>query len=250
MDLQGTPIGNTTTGTKVTSDPERYNRPVQEKPGAIANDSLAAESVKQGGAFQRNADAAPLDVSGSSSTLNNTNTSGASQLSSSRDAATRDPDNKERYPDSLGGQGSFPGAHVPETGYVGGPTSAKKNLGIGQEGYPASEKGRQPAEASGSGVRSSHYGGPAPSYIEPVIHNPGNTKPKGQNLKEGGFTDKKNASWNTDIGSRNDPGRLAENKFERYNKESGIDAGYTKQSSREDPSSAQPYGALRNEESI
>ncbi|KAL1862286.1 hypothetical protein Plec18170_001111 [Paecilomyces lecythidis] len=250
MDLQGTPIGNTATGTKVTSDPERYNRPVQEKPGAVTNDSLAAESVKHGGAFaQRNADAAPLDVSGSNSTLNNTNTSGASQLPSSRDAATRDPDSKGRYPDSLGGQGSYPGAHLPESGYVGGPSSAKKDLGIGQEGYPASQKGSQ-AEASGSGISSSHYGGAAPSYVEPLVHNPGSTKPKGNNLKEGGFDDSKNASWSTDIGSKNDPGRLAENTFERYSKESGVDAGYTKQRGREDPNSAQPYGALRNEERI
>lgn len=43
-------------------------------------------------------------------------------------------------------------------------------------------------------------------------------------MTEGGFDDSNNASFNTDIGSENDPGRLAENKFQRREAESGPDA--------------------------
>lgn len=43
--------------------------------------------------------------------------------------------------------------------------------------------------------------------------------PKGQNLREGGFTsdDKKNASFNSDIGGKNDPGRAALDDMVRGN---------------------------------
>ena len=58
------------------SDPERYTNPVMEGAGAVASDSLAAESAKSGGKFGENRNSEPLSVSGSSSTFNNTDTSG------------------------------------------------------------------------------------------------------------------------------------------------------------------------------
>lgn len=48
--------------------------------------------------------------------------------------------------------------------------------------------------------------------------------PKGSNLTEGIEGNPKNASFNQDIGGKNDPGRLAEEKFARDNAEGG-DAG-------------------------
>lgn len=55
--------------------------------------------------------------------------------------------------------------------------------------------------------------------------------PKGQNLHEGGFEsyDSKNASFNSEIGGKNDPGRLAEQKFQRDNAEGSGDAGFPRQ---------------------
>jgi hypothetical protein len=51
-------------------------------------------------------------------------------------------------------------------------------------------------------------------------------KPKGRGLKGVGFDDgAPNASFNNEIGGRNDPGRVAEQKFQRENAESGPDAG-------------------------
>jgi len=41
---------------------------IQERPGPITKDSLAAESVRTGGAFSRNPDSKPLDVEGPKST--------------------------------------------------------------------------------------------------------------------------------------------------------------------------------------
>lgn len=50
-------------------------------------------------------------------------------------------------------------------------------------------------------------------------------------MTEGGFTsdDSKNASFNGDIGGKNDPGRLAEQKMFSSNAEAAGDAGMPKQ---------------------
>lgn len=49
----------------------------------------------------------------------------------------------------------------------------------------------------------------APGYVSSVSPS---GKPHGKNITEGGFDadDSKNASFNSDIGSKNDPGRAAE----------------------------------------
>lgn len=63
----------------------------------------------------------------------------------------------------------------------------------------------------------------APGYIASVTVQPTQSgKPKGKNLTEGGFDDTddsaaNNASFTADIGTENDPGRLAEQGFQRTN---------------------------------
>ncbi|CRG89578.1 hypothetical protein PISL3812_06615 [Talaromyces islandicus] len=239
MDLQGTPIGKPSTGTKVTTDPSS-NNPVKEGPGPITKDSLAAESVRQGGTFAQNPDNQPLGVSGRQSTFNNTDTSGATTLSSAPQSGDREDLNRqERYPEALGGQGDYPGAHLPESGYAGGPTRAKKELGIGTHQYNTQE--RQAAVAGGS----AHNGGTAPSYVAPVTENLGSTKPHGTNIREGGFdSGRKNASFTSDIGSNKDPGRLAENKIQRTNAESGANAAYPNPTVDDN----QPYAVLGSDQ--
>ncbi|RAK98571.1 uncharacterized protein BO80DRAFT_411968 [Aspergillus ibericus CBS 121593] len=237
MDLQGQPIPSGQRSTKVTSDPERRNNPIQEPSGPVTNDSLAAESATKGGAFSQNRGAQPMGVSGGQSTVRTTDTSAATKLDSNADT-------QEKYPEALSGQGGYPGAHELKSGYVGGPTSAKQDLGINQDQYPASQKlsqqgqgqGRQQqssggagyqqqsAPASGSGYNSQYNAGAAPSYTEDVTSHLGNTKPKGANLKEGDIPDDApNASYTTDIGSENDPGRYAQARFQRKAAESGPD---------------------------
>ena len=63
----------------------------------------------------------------------------------------------------------------------------------------------------------------APGYIASVVSNPGQTsKPKGKNITEGGFDegDDKNASFTANIGSKDDPGRLAEERMQRMTQSS------------------------------
>ena len=220
---------------KNTSDPEGYRNPKNEGPGAIASDSLAAESVNSGGEFSKNPNSEPLSVSGSSSTFNNTDTSGATTLGPTPDAAEREA--KEawqetsdgakgpgglKYPEGLGGQGTFDGQHNLD-GYTGGPTSAKEDLsdnsGVYQAsgirgGGPGADDSREDYNPGGSGGNpDSSDSNTAPSYVSSVQSQPAQTgKPKGKNITEGGFDDdpSNNASFNNEIGTENDPGRGAE----------------------------------------
>lgn len=63
----------------------------------------------------------------------------------------------------------------------------------------------------------------APGYVASVVSNPGQTgKPKGKNITEGGFDegDDKNVSFTSEIGSEDDPGRLAEGGMQRMTQSS------------------------------
>jgi hypothetical protein len=192
----------------------------------VTNDSLAAESVRSGGSFSKKRGAEPAGVSGNQSTLKNTDISAATTLPSAPVGALRgDHQRQDKYPEALGGQGNFPGAHG--TGYAGGSTAAKQQMGIHKGEYAASQ--HLPGQAAASG--SSQYNDQAPSYINDVADGYRGQKPKGKNLHQGGFssTDSKNASFTSVIGSEMDPGRAAENKFQRTVAESGSDVGGPRQ---------------------
>lgn len=76
----------------------------------------------------------------------------------------------------------------------------------------------------------------------------GSAKPKGKNLTEGGFDSDpaKNASFNSDIGTSQDPGRLAENRFQH--EMAGVDAyGGAGPRDKAGKGNDQPYGALSEE---
>ncbi|MCJ1374438.1 hypothetical protein MMC20_005670 [Loxospora ochrophaea] len=224
MDMQGTPIGSTNQGMKNTSDPERYSNPTEEGAGAVTSDSLAAESARSGGAFSANRDSDPLSVDSGSSTLANTDTSAATTLGPAPDAAEREAkaawqetsdDIKGpggvKYAEGTGGQGDFPGQHNAD-GYAGGPTSAKQQVSSQSSG---DTKGTSSAD-------------PAPGYTGSYVSDPAQSgKPKGKNITEGGFDSdpSNNASFSTDIGTDNDPGRAALAGIQRQNAESGPDAG-------------------------
>lgn len=231
MDLQGTPLPHGARGTKVTTDPIASQQPIEEPAGPVASDSLAAQSAREGGAFSENRGAEPLGVSGSKSTLNNTNTSSATQLPSAPAGSLReDRERQEKYPEALGGQGNFPGAHS-QGGYAGGPTAVKEQMGMHTGQHSAA-----------SGSAHSHVAGQAPSYVNNVTGGYQHSKPHGRNIQEGGFSsDDKNASFTTEIGSDQDPARAAINKFQRTNAESGPDAGHTRQKGVEDQ---HPFQAL------
>lgn len=202
----------------------------------MASDSLAAESIHSGGKFSENRGAEPLSVSGSSSTFNNTETSGATTLAPAPDAAEREAKaawqetadeargpGGQRYPEGLGGQGAFDGQHNLD-GYAGGSTSAKQDLSAKID----SENVYQASGIRGGGTDDVSEGGDkgnldttaadnAPSYVSSVKSDPAQTgKPKGKNITEGGFDSdpSNNASFNNEIGTENDPGRVAEQTFQ------------------------------------
>ncbi|KAJ5091485.1 hypothetical protein NUU61_006355 [Penicillium alfredii] len=240
MDLQGNPNPPGLRSTKVTNDPLASQKPIEEPSGPVTNDSLAAESVRKGGGFSENRGAEPMGVSGAQSTLSNTDTSSATALPSAPVGALReDRQRQEKYPEALGGQGDFPGAHLPESGYTGGPTAAKQQMGLHAGEYPASAKLSGQAAAGGS---SQYYAGQAPSYTTDITDGYHHQTPKGKNLREGGFesNDRNNASFNSDIGSKQDPGRAAENKFQRYVAESGLDVGGPRQKNLDNQTWYQP----------
>ncbi|TVY31112.1 hypothetical protein LHYA1_G000052 [Lachnellula hyalina] len=195
---------NPSYGTKVT-DPNASS--IEESTGAVANDSLAAESTRANGGFASNRGSEPQGVSGSNSTFANTNTSGATRLDPASDAEARQAEGDWAEEKKLGGTGTYPDA-------AGGQA---KGLAV---------TNTQGSYQTGG---ASSNAGTAPSYVSSQYVDGGG--PKGKNLTEGGFesNDSKNASWSQDIGGKNDPGRLAEQKFERQNAGAGPDAGHPRQ---------------------
>lgn len=107
----------------------------QEPTGAVTSDSLAAESTRAGGGFSENENPEIMGVKGSQSTLNTTDTSGASVLHPASSGADRErqdalglgSDEKGasgvRYPEGAG-QPEFDGSTNLD-GYTGGPSSGK-----------------------------------------------------------------------------------------------------------------------------
>jgi hypothetical protein len=119
---------------------------IHEGAGAVAKDSLAAESSE----FQEeNRNAAPLGVKGANSTFANTNTSGAVKLDAAKDAESR----QEKY-----SADEASGAREKKQGY---------------------ESGRPQESSSG---REETHAGVAPSYVnsQGVDH----SGPHGKNIKE------------------------------------------------------------------
>jgi hypothetical protein len=111
----------------------------EEPTGPVASDSLAAESVRAGKGFSENENADIMGVKGSQSTLNTTDTSGASVLHPASSGAEREKqdamglgsDEKgasgEVYP-TAAGQPEFDGSTNLD-GYTGGPSSGKATSG-------------------------------------------------------------------------------------------------------------------------
>lgn len=235
MEQQGQPIGNTPTGTKVTSVPAP---PVQEGPGAIAKDSLAAESSE----FP---DKYTSGVPGNKSTFNNTDTSGAMTLPPAGHASDRIPSEQNdgtkgssgsKYPETVG-KVEFNGTTSDE-GYAGGPTSGR-NVGSGVY---------QTGQGSNGGSSRSNAD-PASTYVQDVyLQDKSNGKPKGNNLKEGGFDDNApNASFTTEIGTDQDPGRAGTAQFQYKSAGDAPDAGLPKTQKGLDTD--HPYQSLNTEES-
>jgi hypothetical protein len=195
-------------GTKVTKDPEATRNPVQEGTGVVTSDSLAAESVKAGGSFG-GGNAPVSDQPSRSTTTNTTDTSAARKLAPAPDAKAREATEEEDASallDTGRGLGKAAGR---------GPTT---NL-------PDSSARQQTGGSSATGDAPNASAAPSAYSADQLLQ--GAMKPKGKNIKEGGFDadEAPNASFNDDIGGENDPGRAAESRFQRLANESGPEAG-------------------------
>ncbi|QIW94886.1 hypothetical protein AMS68_000404 [Peltaster fructicola] len=183
-------------GTKVTTDPRSQQEPKHENPGAVTSDSLAGESIRDGGSFAANSSSrGVLDQPSSSTTTNTTDTSNATKLNPAHSRADR----------------------------ADGIRAHDRAEGFGGAGVPSLNSG--PFNAAS--VRSKA----APA-----------SQPKGDNLQEGGEItgSEPNASFNNDIGGKNDPGRVAVQKIVN---EAGAAGGATGPSQTELDTNT-PYDAL------
>jgi hypothetical protein len=125
----------------------------QETTGPIASDSLAAESLKSGGDFAAgDSSAVPLGVKGANSTLNTTDTSGATPLAPAADGTQREKLNAKglgsdekgvagvKYPEGAGDV-SFDGKHTAGGEYYGGPSGDKGSSAAAGQPAGASDFG-------------------------------------------------------------------------------------------------------------
>jgi len=207
-------------GTKVTNDPEAFKHPIVEGAGVITSDSLAAESLRDGGEFA-DGHAGISGQKSEGSTASNTDTSGASTLDAAPDAEARMATEEWN-----------------ESAQMKAGSGLGKDAGVGPTyNTPSSEAKGFDNESSSAGV--------AP-YAMTHHENLSDLKPKGKNLEEGGFDDNApNASFKYDIGSKNDPGLAAEQKFARQNARSAGEAGGPRDS---EISGDGGYDALKDEE--
>lgn len=131
---------------------------------------------------------------------------------------------------------------------TGGTTGESYDQSQSQSQGDFGGRGEQSYGESRSGVESgSADAGTAPSYVdanERAMEQ--SDRPKGRNIQEGGFDDSApNASFNAEIGSKDDPSLLAEQKFERENAQTaGDSAGGPRQS---ELSGDGQYDSLRDE---
>jgi hypothetical protein len=162
---KNTPSNQKFSLSQVTKDPESTSNPKIEKPGTITSDSLAAESLRDGGSFGLGSHAAASQQPSASTNTNNTDTSGATTLPAAPDAEARQA--LEDWNED-----------------------AQFNAARGVQG---NNSGSGPAATS--------------SYLATST---GSAPPHGKNITEGGFdANAPNASFNNDIGGKNDPGRQA-----------------------------------------
>lgn len=153
---------------QVTTDPES-NNVKNENPGIVASDSLAGESIKDGGSFAENSSSrGPMEQPARSLNSNTTDTSNATTLEATADRASRGDDEPSsdaflsgagnasgRGNSSSGFDGSSAiddvtrpkGANLTEGGFDSGAPNASFTAEIGSKNDPGRE-GLKKAEAS------------------------------------------------------------------------------------------------------
>lgn len=212
--------------------------PVEEGAGIVTTDSLAAESMRQGGAFAANARKVGISDQSKGTTAD---TSSATVLEPAAAAEARMA--TEEWNESAvlnAGRGLGKDAGRGPTWNVPDSSSQLQSASAGLGGT-TDITGTTTGYSSSSG-----RGNVAPSYVEAGQQGlQGVVKPKGRDIQEGGFDDSApNASFNSEIGTKNDPARLAEQKIDERNAQSAADVGYQRDSK---VSGDGQYDVLRDE---
>ncbi|KAF2203215.1 hypothetical protein GQ43DRAFT_438985 [Delitschia confertaspora ATCC 74209] len=254
-------------GQKVTNDPRAGNF-INEAVGTVTSDSLAGESLKRGGHFgEGNPKAAASKQPSSSTNTNNTDTSGARKIESAPNSGRREDakpyDEKKEFDAGIGegkdaGRGPTYATKGGTTGDASGgasrseaPSTSGQHIG-GSGNAPGAVVTSSNTTSSSSGQTSnaSAQGGAAPTGTHvgtagSARHDAG---PKGKSLKEGGDIkgNEPNASFNSDIGTQDDPGRVAENAFAKRNTQSAHDTAL--QGAKDSGKSEGVYDKLNSDE--
>ncbi|KAF2431312.1 hypothetical protein EJ08DRAFT_649113 [Tothia fuscella] len=186
----------------------KISEPVRDEAvGAITSDSLAAESLAEGGGFADGHATASKQPS-KGTTLNNEDTSAARTLDPAVDSEARLA--TEEWNESA----QFKAGRNLDSS--GGGQSVQSNKKGGEYGGSLG-RNRDDDDDDDKEEKGKSQGATAPSYTRDD-RDETTQKPKGRNITEGGFDDSApNASFNQDIGGKNDPGRLAEQKFAKDN---------------------------------
>lgn len=199
---------------------------IKEGAGAVTSDSLAAESDT----FASNRGGAALGVSGKNSTFANEDTSNAETLPPTSSGPKR---SDNQTVDSL-----------------------EKDSSSTQDSSSANIGGNSSIDDSTSTSTSTHIGNSAgntdaaPTYISSQYVDGG--LPKGKNLKEvtgkfeGEDENKQNASFSTDIGGPNDPGRETVKEIENRNAD-GTNGGFAGVPTQKGNASGTQFDTLETE---
>ncbi|OCL01974.1 hypothetical protein AOQ84DRAFT_349862 [Glonium stellatum] len=197
----------TSYGTKVTNDPQAKEE-IPEAVGIITSDSLAAESLANNGEFGRNnPKAGAMSQPSRSTTTNNRDASSATTLAPAKDSEDREAKEGRNESEELNagrGLGKATGR---------GPTYAT----------PDNDRAATGRSGGGHNANIAPTGGYAGSAEQARGEN--EFKPHGKNITEGGFdSNAPNASFNQEIGTDKDPGRLAEQNLEGRNVQNAYDS--------------------------
>lgn len=184
----------------------------------------------------------------------------------------------QKYPEGTDGLGEFPGKHSAAS-YSGGSTKAKQELGLkvkdaqtqstGSEGKDtrdgrdtngAYNQDRSETASRNTSENISHrstenldkpsHGDTAPSYVTSVTSHPAQSgKPKGRNITEGDIENEdpsNNASFTAEIGSKDDPGRLALKNFQLQTEAAAVGGGPRQGGAKGDGQ----YGVLEDDQVV
>lgn len=175
-----------------------------------------------------------MAAKGSQSTLNNTDISAATTLAPAADAQQRDANEAKTALQETSSSTEESSGAKPDSGSSGakpasGSSGVKTDSSTSnqQESSNSHSTGGNSDDSTGAQTSSGSSAAAAPSYVSSVVSEAAKSgKPHGKNITEGGFDSdpSKNASFTSDIGGEDDPGRAAENQFQRQTLESGNDA--------------------------